>query len=117
MLRKGEILEDNAPWVNFVEPGEVFKFLRKNHVCYQIDMESIPPLNLIAELMHIASLMNKNSKSRSYRAISDLTSLIVAASAGSAEKMLEELVVRDQLQTLDTDLSRLFNDSNYPNSL
>ena len=105
-------MKNNSPWIDFAEPGEVFKFLHKNHICYQIDMESIPPLNLIAELMHIASLMNKNPRSRSYRAISDLTSLIVAASAGNAKKMLEELVVRDQLQILDNDLSSLFHDDN-----
>ena len=53
--------------------------------------------------------MNKNPRSRSYRAISDLTALIVSASAGKAEKMLEELIVRDQLQILDNELGKSFN--------
>lgn len=101
-------METNSLWVDFAQPGEVFKFLHKNHACYQIDMVSIPPLNLISELRYIASLMNKNPRSRSYRAISDLTALIVSASAGEAEKMLEELIVRDQLQILDNELGKSF---------
>ena len=95
-------------WEVFASPGEVFRFLERNHACYQIDMNTMSPLNLIEELAYIASFMKKNPKSRAYRAISDLTSLIVAASAGKTYEMFSEIVVRDSLDQIDLTLERLF---------
>ena len=95
-------------WEVFASPGEVFRFLEKNHACYQIDMNTMPPLNLVAELAYIASFMKKNPKSRAFRAISDLTSLIVAAGAGKTYEMFSEIVIRDSLDQIDLTLERIF---------
>jgi len=88
-------------WAVFATPGEVFRFLEKNHACYQIDMNTMPPLNLVEELAFIASLMKKNPNSRAFRAISDLTALVVAASAGKTYEMFSEIVIRDSLDKFD----------------
>lgn len=71
-------------------------------------MHSMPPLDLIEELAYIAGLMRKNPNSRAFRAISDLTSLVVAASEGKTHEMFNELVVRDQMDRIDQTLELFF---------
>ena len=103
----GGVMDEINEWAVFANPGEVFRFLERNHACYQIDMNTMPPLNLVEELAYIASFMKKNPKSRAYRAISDLTSLIVAASAGKTYEMFSEIVVRDSMDKFEIALDKL----------
>ena len=99
--------ETPSPWEVFAEPGAVFRFLRNNRVEFEIDMATMPPLNLVSELMQIAKLMSKNPKSAAYRALSDLTALIVAAAARETHTMFSERVVRDQIQILEKELEQI----------
>ena len=99
--------ENSTPWENFTEPGAVFHFLNNNRVEFEIDMNTMPPLNLVEEWAYIASFMKKNPKSRAYCAISDLTSLIVAASAGKTYEMFSEIVVRDSMDKFEIALDKL----------
>jgi len=94
-------MDEFDDWQALANPGAVFRYLQKNHSCYQIDMHSMPPLDLIDELAFIASLMKKNPNSRAFRAISDLTALIVAAAAGKTYEMFSEIVVRDSMDKFD----------------
>jgi hypothetical protein len=103
--------ETPSPWELFAEPGAVFRFLRDNKVEFEIDMATMPPLNLVSELMHVAKLMHKNPKSAAFRALSDLTALIVAASARETHNMFAELIVRDQMYLLDKQLEQMNDDS------
>jgi hypothetical protein len=103
--------ETPTPWEIFAEPGAVFHFLRENKVEFEIDMATMPPLNLVSELMHLARLMHKNPKSAAFRALSDLTALIVAASARETHLMFSELVVRDQMLLLEKELESLSKDN------
>jgi len=103
--------EPPSPWELFAEPGAVFRFLRDNKVEFEIDMATMPPLNLVSELMHVAKLMHKNPKSAAFRALSDLTALIVAASARETHNMFAELIVRDQMHLLDKQLEQMNDDS------
>jgi len=100
--------ENSTLWEIFTEPGAVFNFLNSNRVEFEIDMNTMPPLNLLEELAYIASFMKKSPKSRAYRAISDLTSLIVAAGAGKTYEMFSEIVIRDSLDQIDLTLERIF---------
>ena len=100
-----------SPWELFAKPGAVFGFLSHNKVEFEIDMATMPPLNLVTELMHVAKLMKKNPKSPAFRALSDLTALIVAAAAHETHNMFAELVVRDQMVLLERDLESLSKDS------
>ncbi len=108
--------ENSTPWEIFTEPGAVFRFLNTNRVVFEIDMATMPPLNLVTELMHVAKLMKKNSKSPAFRALSDLTALIVAAAAHETHNMFAELVVRDQMVLLEKDLESLSKDSTEKNN-
>ena len=101
-------MDEFEDWHTLANPGAVFRYLQKNHACYQIDMHSMPPLDLVEELAFIASLMKKNPNSRAFRALSDLTSLVVAASAGKTHEMFNELIVRDQMDRIDETLELLF---------
>ena len=94
-------MDEFDDWQSFANPGAVFRYLQKNHACYQIDMHSMPPLDLIEELAFIANLMKKNPNSRAFRAISDLTALVVAAAAGKTYEMFSEIVIRDSLDKFD----------------
>jgi hypothetical protein len=106
-------MEEFSDWQSLAKPGAVFRYLKKNHVCYQIDMHSMAPLDLIEELAFIASLMRKNPNSRAYRAISDLTSLVVAAAAGKTYEMFSEIVVRDSLHKFEITYEKLFTSDEY----
>jgi len=101
--------ENSTLWENFAEPGAVFNFLNSNRVEFEIDMGTMPPLNLVSELMHVAKLMRKNPNSRAFRAISDLTALVVAAAAGETHEMFSEIVVRDSMGKLDITLDKLLS--------
>jgi len=107
--------ENSTPWEIFTEPGAVFRFLNSNKVEFEIDMGTMPPLNLVTELMHVAKLMRRNPKSAAYRALSDLTALIVAAAADETHNMFAELVVRDQMVLLEKELEVLSKDSTEKN--
>lgn len=102
-------MDEFDDWQSLANPGAVFRYLQTNHACYQIDMHSMAPLNLVEELAYIASFMKKNPKSRAYRAISDLASLIVAAGAGKTYEMFSEIVIRDSLDNFETNLDRLLS--------
>jgi hypothetical protein len=107
--------ENSTPWEIFTEPGAVFRFLNSNKVEFEIDMGTMPPLNLVTELMHVAKLMRRNPKSAAYRALSDLTALIVAAAADETHNMFADLVVRDQMVLLEKELEVLSKDSTEKN--
>ena len=94
-------MDEFDDWQSLANPGAVFRYLQKNHACYQIDMHSMPPLDLIEELAFIANLMKKNPNSRAFRAISDLTALVVAAAAGKTYEMFSEILIRDSLDKFD----------------
>jgi hypothetical protein len=105
-----------STWELFAKPGAVFGFLNNNRVEFEIDMATMPPLNLVTELMHVAKLMKKNPKSPAFRALSDLTALIVAAAADETHNMFAELVVRDQMMLLEKDLESFSKESNEKNN-
>ena len=100
-MKEGGAMDEFDDWQSLANPGAVFRYLQKNHACYQIDMHSMPPLDLIEELAFIANLMKKNPDSRAFRAISDLTALVVAAAAGKTYEMFSEIVIRDSLDKFD----------------
>ena len=100
-MKVGGAMDEFDDWQSLANPGAVFRYLQKNHACYQIDMHSMPPLDLIEELAFIANLMKKNPNSRAFRAISDLTALVVAAAAGKTYEMFSEIVIRDSLDKFD----------------
>ncbi len=104
-------MDEFEDWQALARPGVVFRFLQQNHACYQIDMHSMPPLDLIEELVYIANMMKKNPNSRAYRAISDLTALVVASSMGRTHDMFTEIVIRDNLNNLDEQLEALLKQS------
>jgi hypothetical protein len=100
-MKGGGAMDEFDDWQSLANPGAVFRYLQKNHACYQIDMHSMPPLDLIEELAFIANLMKKNPNSRAFRAISDLTALVVAAAAGKTYEMFSEIIIRDSLDKFD----------------
>lgn len=66
-MNRGGIMHEEKEWELFASPGEVFRFLEKNHACYQIDMNSMNPLNLIEELAYIVSFMKKIQSQKHYK--------------------------------------------------
>ena len=78
-----------------------------------IDMADLPPMDLIEELTHVALKVNKKANPEVFKEISDLVSMLVAASAREPRQMLHEIVVRDQTQLLTKELDELLADSAY----
>jgi hypothetical protein len=94
-------------------PGEVFKFLKKNHVCYMIDMGELPPMDLIHELHVLSEKIKRKTNPDAFKEVSDLVSMLVAASVGEPLEMLHEIVVRDQSIQLSKELDELLAKSAY----
>jgi len=82
-------------------------------VCYMIDMADLPPMDLIDELTHVALKVNKKANPEVFKEISDLVSMLVAASAREPRQMLHEIVVRDQTQLLTKELNKILSDASY----
>ena len=101
------------PWHALSKPGEVFKFLKKNHVCYDIDMGELPPMDLIQELLILSEKIKRKTNPDAYKEVSDLVSLLVAASVGEPLQMLHEIVIRDQSALLSKELDELLANSAY----
>ena len=78
-----------------------------------IDMADLPPMDLIDELTLVALKVNKKANPEVFKEISDLVSMLVAASAREPRQMLHEIVVRDQTQLLTKELDELLADSAY----
>ena len=78
-----------------------------------IDMADLQPMDLIDELTLVALKVNKKANPEVFKEISDLVSMLVAASAREPRQMLHEIVVRDQTQLLTKELNKILSDASY----
>lgn len=78
-----------------------------------IDMGELPPMDIIQELQVLAEKVRSNSKEDVFREVSDLTALLVAAVAREPREMLNEIVIRDELKQLSSELKEVLSDSSY----
>lgn len=78
-----------------------------------IDMGELPPMDLIQELLILADKIKRKTNPEAYREVSDLVSMLVAASVREPLQMLHEIVIRDQSAQLTKELDKLLAESDY----
>ena len=78
-----------------------------------IDMGELPPMDIIQELQMLANVIKHESVVDALREISDLTAVLVAAVAREPREMLNEIVIRDELKQLSSELKEVLSDSSY----
>lgn len=78
-----------------------------------IDMGELPPMDLIQELLILADKIKHRTNPEAYREISDLVSMLVAASVREPLQMLHEIVIRDQSAQLTKELDEILAKSDY----
>ena len=78
-----------------------------------IDMGELPPLDLIQELIILSEKIKRKTNPEAYREVSDLVSMLVAASVREPLQMLHEIVIRDQSAQLSKELDELLAESDY----
>lgn len=78
-----------------------------------IDMGELPPMDIIHELQMLAEIIRNESVVDALREISDLTAVLVAAVAREPREMLNEIVIRDELKRLSSELKEVLSDSSY----
>ena len=78
-----------------------------------IDMGELPPLDLIQELFILSEKIKRKTNPEAYREVSDLVSMLVAASVREPLQMLHEIVIRDQSAQLSKELDELLAESDY----
>ena len=78
-----------------------------------VDLPYLPPMDLIVELSNVAEKVNRKSNPLAFKELSDLVSVLVAASAGEPKQMLDEIVIRDQVSKLSKELDQLLLGSSY----
>ena len=80
-----------------------------------IDMGELPPMDLIHELHVLSEKIKRKTNPDAFNEVSDLVSMLVAASVGESRQMLHEIVVRDQNAKLSKELDELLAKSSYDN--
>lgn len=78
-----------------------------------IDMGDLPPMDIIQELQILAQKIRRASVVDALREVSDLTALLVATVAREPREMLNEIVIRDELKKLSSELKEVLSDSSY----
>ena len=78
-----------------------------------IDMGELPPMDLIQELLILADKIKLKTNPDAYSEVSDLVSMLVAASVREPLQMLHEIVIRDQSSQLSKELDELLAESDY----
>ena len=70
-------------------------------------------MDIIQELQMLANVIKHESVVDALREVSDLTALLVAAVAREPREMLNEIVIRDELKQLSSELKEVLSDSSY----
>jgi dihydrodipicolinate synthase/N-acetylneuraminate lyase len=78
-----------------------------------IDMGELPPMDLIQELLILAEKIKRKANPEAFKEVSDLVSMLVAASVREPLQMLHEIVIRDQNEQLSKELDELLAGSAY----
>jgi hypothetical protein len=78
-----------------------------------IDMGELPPLDLIQELHVLSEKIKRKTNPDAFKEVSDLVSMLVAATSGEPLQMLHEIVVRDQNAQLSKELDEFLAKSAY----
>jgi hypothetical protein len=78
-----------------------------------IDMGELPPLDLIQELLILSQKIKRKTNPEAFEEVSDLVSMLVAASVREPLQMLHEIVIRDQNSQLSKELDAFLADSAY----
>lgn len=78
-----------------------------------IDMGELPPLDLIHELRNIARNVKRKSSPRAFQELSDLVSILVAASVRETSSMVNELLIRELTSSLDDNLMSLLTEASF----
>jgi len=76
-------------------------------------MGELPPLDLIQELLILSEKIKRKTNPDAYSEVSDLVSMLVAASVREPLQMLHEIVIRDQSAQLSKELDQILADSYY----
>jgi len=78
-----------------------------------IDMGELPPLDLIHELRNIAWKVKRKSSPKVFQELSDLVSILVAASVRETSSMVNELLIRELTSNLDDNLMSLLTEASF----
>lgn len=70
-------------------------------------------MDIIQELQMLANVIKHESVVDALREVSDLTALLVAAVAREPREMLNEIVIRDEIKQLSSELKEVLSDSSY----
>lgn len=107
--------EDNL-FQSLAQPNAVLKFLKKrNRLPYVIEFEGTTPvvIDLLNTLVPLAEKI-KNPNSEVKKKLCDLICLIVASQMGEADKMVLELIVRNETKNLEMNYLTLVYDETRP---
>ena len=78
-----------------------------------IDLGDLPPMDLIQELQILSEKIKRKTNPDAFKEVSDLVSMLVAASVGESIQMLHEIVVRDLNAQLSKELDEILLKSSY----
>ena len=95
---------------------EVLKIFKNGkHIPYIIELDGASPviIDLLSSLVPLAKKI-KNPNSEVKQKLCDLISLLIASQMGEADKMVQELVVRNEMKDIDMNYHTLVYDETRP---
>ena len=107
--------EDNF-FQSIVKSNTVLKFLKNSkHTPYVIELDGESPvlIDLLNTLIPLAKKI-KNPNSETKKKLCDLICLLIASQMGEADKMVQELVVRNEMKDIDVNYHTLVYDETRP---
>lgn len=101
---------------SIVNSNTVLKFLKNSkHTPYVIELDGESPvlIDLLNTLIPLAKKI-KNPNSEVKKKLCDLICLLIASQMGEADKMVQELIVRNETKNLDMNYHTLIYDETRP---
>jgi hypothetical protein len=113
-----DIFENNNFFNRIVKQNAVLKLFKKEkHIPYVIELDGKIPvfIDLLETLVSLANKI-KSPNSEVKQKLCDLICLILASQTGEADKMVEELIIRNETKDLDIKFRALINKETRPKS-
>ena len=81
--------------------------MKKNPISFPVELGTLPEMDLIHELAAVAAQIKQKKNKIAYELLSDLVSVLVASTVAESHLMVNELIVRDNMESFDATLKEL----------
>ena len=89
--------------------------MKKNPISDPVELGTMPEMDLIHELGAVAAQIKQKKNKIAYELLSDLVSVLVASTVAESHLMVNELIVRDNMENFEATLQDLLTQNSNSN--